>query len=93
MLNMLKSSGHSQWSQSLALTLCKGESESHPDYQFYCMQTFFLSLQSQDAFNYHTSNSRECMGVYGKALQLQFKKAIFCTTTHARIRIRVLQVT
>ena len=38
---------------------------------------------------YHTSNSRECMGVNGEALQLHvvLQKAIFSTASHPRIRI------
>ena len=39
---------------------------------------------------YHTSNSRECMGVNGEALQLHavYKKPYFLLQSHARIRIR-----
>ena len=36
---------------------------------------------------YHTSNSRECMGVNVKALQLQFIKSCLFTASHTRIRI------
>ena len=46
-------------------------------------------IQSEIRCIYHTSNSRECMGVNGEALQLHvvYKKPHFFTTSHARIRI------
>ena len=54
---------------------------------------FLVQLQhSTHFYNYHTSNSHECMGVNGEALQLHAvykreKKNFFFTTSHARIRI------
>jgi len=38
---------------------------------------------------YHTSHSRECMGVNGEALQLHtvYKKPYFFTASHVRVHI------
>ena len=47
-----------------------------------------------DTNNYHTSNSRECMGVNGEALQLHavYKKPYFLLQV-TRESVSVLQVT